>query len=107
VAAGARGFSAWIDFVDASVGVISTDQTLSANLQPGMNQMRAVIEGVLRGSQPCRVDFNGSGSVGVQDVYDYLAAWSAGVTSADFNGVGGVSVQDIYDFLEVWSRGCA
>jgi hypothetical protein len=25
---------------------------------------------------------------------------------ADFNGVGGVTVQDIFDFLSAWSAGC-
>jgi len=65
----------------------------------------------------CRADFNQSGAVSVQDIFDFLAAWFAGCTaptpsgpcrfgSADFNGVGGVTVQDIFDFLAHWFSGC-
>ena len=54
----------------------------------------------------CRADFNHSGAVSVQDIFDYLAAWFAGVPVADFNGVGGITVQDIFDFLGAWFAGC-
>ena len=59
------------------------------------------------GSVPgCAPDFNGDGSLSVQDIFDFLAAWFAGTPSADFNGVGGLSVQDIFDFLAAWFGGC-
>jgi hypothetical protein len=54
----------------------------------------------------CRVDFNGSGGLTVNDIFDYLNAWFAGSASADFNGTGGVTVQDIFAFLNAWFTGC-
>lgn len=47
----------------------------------------------------CPADFNGVGGVTVQDIFDFLVAYFAGLPTADFNGVGGVTVQDIFDFL--------
>src|SRR5262249_48640594 len=47
----------------------------------------------------CRADFNASGAVSVQDVFDFLAAYFANDPLADFNNSGGISVQDIFDFL--------
>jgi hypothetical protein len=61
----------------------------------------------------CSADVNGSNTVTVQDIYDFLADWTSQVNdgplilgSADFNGAGGVTVQDIYDFLAAWNAGC-
>lgn len=48
-------------------------------------------------------DWNCSGSVGVQDIFDYLSDWFAG--RADFNVDGATSVQDIFDFLTAWFAG--
>jgi hypothetical protein len=63
----------------------------------------------------CPADFNNSGSLQVQDIFDFLNAWFAGCTgqpgapcngqNADFNG-GGLAVQDIFDFLNAWFAGC-
>jgi hypothetical protein len=63
----------------------------------------------------CLADFNLSGGVEVQDIFDFLSAWFAGCIgqtsapcngqNADFNG-GGLSVQDIFDFLNAWFVGC-
>ncbi len=55
---------------------------------------------------PCAVDFNGSGAISVQDIFDFLNAWFAGAASADFNHVNGLTVQDIFDFLNAWFVGC-
>ena len=55
----------------------------------------------------CRADFNGSGSVTVQDIFDFLAAWFSNSPSADFNSSGSVTVQDIFDFIGAWFQGCA
>ena len=52
-------------------------------------------------------DFNNSGTVTVQDLFDYLAAWFAASPSADFNGSGTVTVQDLFDFLAAFFAGCA
>ncbi|HMN42273.1 MAG TPA: GC-type dockerin domain-anchored protein [Phycisphaerales bacterium] len=53
----------------------------------------------------CRADFNGDGSIAVQDIFDFLNAWFAGDLRADFNG-GGLAVQDIFDYLNAWFAGC-
>ena len=55
---------------------------------------------------PCPADFNHSNSLSVQDIFDFLAAWFSGFSTADFNG-NGLSVQDIFDFLGAWFAGCA
>ena len=55
----------------------------------------------------CLADFNNSGAVTVQDIFDFLNDWFAGFTSADFNNSGTVTVQDIFDFLNAWFAGCA
>ncbi len=65
--------------------------------------------GLARLRSPCRTcpaDFNRSGNVTVQDIFDFLIAYFAGDSSADFNGVGGVTVQDIFDFLVAYFAGC-
>jgi hypothetical protein len=56
----------------------------------------------------CRADFNSSGNVGVQDIFDFLTAWFAVPIDprADFNNSGAVGVQDIFDFLAAWFGGC-
>lgn len=53
----------------------------------------------------CIADFNNSGSLSPQDIFDYLNAWFAGSASANING-GILSVQDIFDFLAAWFAGC-
>ena len=54
----------------------------------------------------CVADYNCTGSVTVQDTFDFLAGWFAGDVRADVNGVGGTNVQDIFDFLAAWFAGC-
>ncbi len=58
------------------------------------------------GFQPCPADFNASGSLEVQDIFDFLAAWFAGTPNANFDGVNGLGVQDIFAFLAAWFAGC-
>jgi hypothetical protein len=55
---------------------------------------------------PCPADFNHSGSVTVQDIFDFLAAYFAADLTADFNASGQVTVQDIFDFLAAYFAGC-
>lgn len=55
---------------------------------------------------PCIADFNGSGGLSVQDIFDFLAGYFAGDPRADVNGVGGLSVQDVFDFLAAYFEGC-
>lgn len=55
----------------------------------------------------CRsADFNLDGSVTLQDLFDFLAAYFATDPRADFNQVGGIGVQDILDFLTSWFIRC-
>lgn len=54
----------------------------------------------------CAADFNNSGGLSVQDVFDYLGAWFSGAIAADFNASGDLSVQDIFDYLGAWFGGC-
>ena len=54
----------------------------------------------------CAADFNHSGSVTVQDIFDFLAAYFAGTAGADFNSSGTITVQDIFDFLAAYFTGC-
>jgi len=54
----------------------------------------------------CAADFNCSGDLAVQDIFDFLAAWFANSLTADFNGPGVISVQDIFDHLAAYFAGC-
>jgi hypothetical protein len=54
----------------------------------------------------CRADFNNSGGVTTQDIFDFLNGWLAGNVAADFNGINGLEVQDIFEFLNAWFVGC-
>ncbi len=51
-------------------------------------------------------DFNGSGSISVQDIFDFLAAYFAADPHADVNGSGAITVQDIFDYLAAYFSGC-
>jgi hypothetical protein len=53
----------------------------------------------------CLADFNQSGSVTVQDIFDYLSAYFTANGQADING-GGITVQDIFDYLAIYFAGC-
>jgi hypothetical protein len=48
----------------------------------------------------CPCDWNHSGAVSVQDIFDFLNSYFAG--TGDFNGTGGTTVQDIFDFLDCY-----
>lgn len=52
-------------------------------------------------------DYNRSGIITVQDIFDFLNSWFVGDPSADFNHVNGLEVQDIFDFLVSWFAGCS
>jgi subtilisin-like proprotein convertase family protein len=61
----------------------------------------------------CIANFNETGGVSTQDIFDFLSDWvsqSSGgpviINGADINGNGVVSVQDLFDFLTLWQAGC-
>jgi hypothetical protein len=80
---------------------------LDINIQNGANVSigRAIVRMQVAITPPCAPDFNHSGGLEVQDIFDFLNAWFAGNPAADFNG-GGLAVQDIFDFLNAWFAGC-
>lgn len=47
-------------------------------------------------------DFDGNGTVGVADIFTFLAAWFAGEPRADLDGTPGIGVPDIFAFLALW-----
>jgi hypothetical protein len=55
---------------------------------------------------PCAADFNHSGAVTVQDIFDFLAAYFSSSPTADINNSGAVTVQDIFDYLALYFVGC-
>jgi hypothetical protein len=68
----------------------------------GLNQSG---DGVLTIScAACPADWNHSGTVSVQDIFDFLASYFAG--AGDFNASGATTVQDIFDFLAAYFAGC-
>lgn len=54
----------------------------------------------------CLADFNSSGDVSVQDVFDFLTAYFEHQPSADVNESGSVTVQDVFDYLVTYFQGC-
>ncbi|HVU63802.1 MAG TPA: PQQ-dependent sugar dehydrogenase, partial [Phycisphaerales bacterium] len=90
-------------------GLYFTDLYKDASMTPserGANLLRIRYVGSSGPCPACPADFNASGGLDVQDIFDFLNAWFAGDPRADFNGLGGTSVQDIFDFLNAWFAGC-
>jgi hypothetical protein len=57
------------------------------------------------GFRQCPADHNQSGTVSVQDIFDFLADYFANNLAADYNASGTLSVQDIFDFLAIYFSG--
>lgn len=58
-------------------------------------------------AEPCPADFDGSGELGVPDIFAFLSAWFAQGTGSDFDSDGAVAVPDIFAFLSAWFSGCS
>ncbi len=58
------------------------------------------------GQPTCRADFNASGALSVQDIFDFINAWFAGDARADFDAESGLQVNDIFAYLNAWFAGC-
>lgn len=77
----------------------------------GLSVVEAAIDDVFvaacQGSvSACAADFDQSGAVSTQDIFDFLAAWFQALPSADFNASGTITVQDIFEYLAAWFAGC-
>jgi hypothetical protein len=53
----------------------------------------------------CKADYNQSGSITVQDIFDFLSGYFSGSPLADINSAGGTTVQDIFDYLAAYFAG--
>ncbi len=60
-----------------------------------------------RPSDDCRGDYNNSGSVTVQDLFDFIAGYFDLENNADMDASGTWTPQDLFDFLSAWFVGCA
>lgn len=54
----------------------------------------------------CAADFNNDGSLDIDDVLGFLAAFSAEQTTADFDRDGDLDIDDVLLFLSLFSTGC-
>jgi hypothetical protein len=54
----------------------------------------------------CIADFNGSGVVSVQDLFDFLEGFFSQNPRADWNGSCDLTPQDLFDFLAAYFTGC-
>ena len=78
----------------------------------------AIVRMTLELGDDCGADFDGGGTVTIDDIFVYLNAWFAGCDgtqppgppcngrNADFDGVGGVTINDIFAYLNAWFAGC-
>ena len=84
------------------VNISTGAATLLGNLGVGSSS----IASVSTTPSTCAADFNNSGSVTVQDIFDFLAAYFSNNAAADVNNSGSVTVQDIFDYLALYFEGC-
>lgn len=107
LAAGARGFSAWIDLDDEVAGAFATDRSQASNVQISLDLIRDAIGRAVRQHDACvRADVNGDESVDFFDYLDFVDDFAAGRIEADFNGDGVLDFFDYLDFVAVFSSGC-
>jgi hypothetical protein len=60
-----------------------------------------IATGVKQASQ-CPCDWDGSGAIGVPDIFAFLSSWFGMDPAADFDGSGELGVPDIFAFLSCW-----
>ncbi len=97
------------DAITATANSARLDGELASNSAAALPSGDGVAQGpaayTFTITAPCAADFDHSGTLTVQDIFDFLNAWFAGNPAADFNG-GGLTVQDIFDYLNAWFAGC-
>lgn len=52
--------------------------------------------------KPYNADYNRSGSVETQDIFDYLTGWFAGKIDTDVNSNGVLEGLDILEYINAW-----
>jgi hypothetical protein len=77
----------------------------TSNLQPTSGSMLRDVN--TYASFVCMADFDGSGTLSVQDIFGFINAWFAGNLAADTNASGSLTVQDIFEYLTAWFSGCS
>lgn len=105
LAAGARGFSSWIDIDDGMVGCFATDLTSAQNVGPLTTLIRDAAQRAIRAGPVCVADFNRDGGIDGADVAAFFFSWERSGDGADVNEDGGVDVGDIEAFFSVWEAG--
>lgn len=97
IAAGARGFSCWIDFDDGMVGAFATDLSASGNVIPALNLVRAAAEQVVRAPMAAG-DANADGVVDAGDLAVIARSYGGSErlwAQGDFTGDGRVDGADL------------
>lgn len=59
-----------------------------------------------RPCNPCPADFNGSGSLTIDDLFLFINAWFSSLPGADFNGANGITIDDLFLYLNAYFVGC-
>jgi hypothetical protein len=84
------------------VRIIASDLGAGSTVEAALDDV--LVRGLICTPAPCTADFNGSGAVSVQDVFDFLTAYFSG--DADVNASGATTVEDVFVFLAAWFAGC-
>lgn len=84
----------------------SDGRIVVSSAQQGNQPPQYAIVNLRESSPMCDADIDGSGALGSQDIFDFLAAWYARNETGDFNHDGQTSIQDLFDFLERFMGGC-
>jgi CubicO group peptidase (beta-lactamase class C family) len=120
LAAGARGFSSWIDFDDGMTGVLSTDLSAAANVQPLLVQLQNAAQAAVRAARGCPADVAGpnqgpfpDGALTADDIIGFLGWYFNGDLQADLSGPsqnpnrdGELTADDIIVYLSGYFAGC-
>jgi len=129
LAAGARGFSSWIDFDDGMVGVFATDRSSAGNVQGLLYLLRTAAQNAIRNPifTPCSLaDLAGTGPTGRlpdgivdgSDFITFINSFSTGDATIDpladvaGGGADGLAPDGIIDgsdfvaFINAFSAGC-
>lgn len=105
-AAGARGFSAWVDFDDGMVGAFATDLTSGQNIRALVDMIRDAAQASVRNPRPCAADFNVDAFLDFRDVDDFIYSFESGDPSSDYNDDGFLTFEDYDVFIEAFLSGC-